>query len=116
MVEICQLNIESDTKQTYLKGINLLNSLFKQADKMTPNTPNYSLILHLFLKSMNPFLSYDWEKFILNINRWSKFIFLSFIESWIFHGEFIDPFDEFLIDLNYNWLYSRGIIILFKKT
>jgi hypothetical protein len=32
-----------------------------------------------------------------------------FIEAWIFNGEFADPFNEFLIDVNYASLISKGI-------
>jgi hypothetical protein len=34
---------------------------------------------------------------------------LRFIERWIFQGDYSDPFNEFLIDYNFEWAIYRGI-------
>jgi hypothetical protein len=82
LIEICQIN-SSDT----LKGLDLIFYLFKLCKNYSSNTLNYSILLHLFTKSLQPFLM--------------------FIENWIYLGEFSDPFNEFLIDFNFSSLISK---------
>ena len=51
LYEICCINNNEN-----LRGIDLIFYLYKLGKSMTNNTQNYSLILHLFSKSITPFL------------------------------------------------------------
>jgi len=82
LIEICQINTSD-----MVKGLDLIFYLFKLCKNHSSNMLNYSILLHLFTKSLQPFLM--------------------FIENWIYFGEFTDPFNEFLIDFNFSSLISK---------
>jgi len=79
--------LESDSENFNLKGLDLIFYLYKLIKTRTDNNLFYPIVLHLFSNVLNPFFN--------------------FIENWIFKGQHIDPFNEFLIDLNYGFINSR---------
>ncbi len=85
MGQVCCL--EGYLEKLNLKGLDLIFYLYKLVKTRTDNNLVYPIALHLFANVLNPFFN--------------------FIENWIFKGQHADPFNEFLIDLNYGFINSR---------
>ena len=90
----------------------LIFYLYKLIKSSSSSTFNYPLLLHLFSCTITPLIKllivYIQMNFLRVFFFDNIYFYLSFIELWIFEGKFYDPFDEFLININHNYLNSKG--------